>query len=103
MMGHGECLPLGNGLGQLPDPVTSATAVVDARGTVTGWSIGAQRLLGYPYQDVVGRPAARWFGCAADAPVDFSALLEGRGGITAAAPRRPSHGSRAAGVPVTRP
>ncbi|QDN82778.1 SpoIIE family protein phosphatase [Streptomyces sp. S1A1-7] len=74
--------PLGNGLGQLPDPVTSATAVVDARGTVTGWSNGAQRLLGYPYQDVVGRPAARLFGCDADAPVDFSALLEGRTGTT---------------------
>ncbi|MCX5087815.1 SpoIIE family protein phosphatase [Streptomyces sp. NBC_00365] len=74
--------PLGNGLGQLPDPVTSATAVVDARGTVTGWSTGAQRLLGYPYEDVVGRPAARLLCCTADAPVDFSAILEGRSGAT---------------------
>ena len=70
--------PLGNGLGQLPDPVTSATVVVDARGTVTGWSTGAQRLLGYPYEDVVGRPAKRLLGWNADAMADFSEVLEGR-------------------------
>ncbi|WP_327426460.1 SpoIIE family protein phosphatase [Streptomyces sp. NBC_01236] len=70
--------PLGNGLGQLPDPVTSATLVVDARGTVTGWSTGAQRLLGYPYEDVVGRPAKRLLGWNADAMADFSEVLEGR-------------------------
>jgi hypothetical protein len=33
--------PLGNG--HLPDPVTAATAVVDARGMVTGWSTGTQQ------------------------------------------------------------
>ncbi|TQJ36979.1 SpoIIE family protein phosphatase [Streptomyces sp. SLBN-115] len=62
--------PLENG--RLPDPVTAATAVVDARGIVTGWSTGAQRLLGYPSEDVVGRPAAGLLGRNADAPVDFS-------------------------------
>ncbi|WP_367322484.1 SpoIIE family protein phosphatase [Streptomyces sp. HUAS ZL42] len=74
--------PLGNGLDQFPDQVTSATAVVDARGIVTGWSSGAQRLLGYPYEDVVGRPAARLLGGNADSTVDFSAILEGRIGPT---------------------
>ncbi|WSW72075.1 SpoIIE family protein phosphatase [Streptomyces sp. NBC_00996] len=74
--------PLGDGSGQLPDPATSATAVVDARGTVTGWSAGAQRMLGYPYEDVVGRPAARLLGCNADVTADSSAVLEGRSGTT---------------------
>ncbi|WP_327315814.1 SpoIIE family protein phosphatase [Streptomyces sp. NBC_01235] len=74
--------PLGNGLDQFPDQVTSATAVVDARGIVTGWSSGAQRLLGYPYEDVVGRSAARLLGGNADATVHFSAVLEGRSGPT---------------------
>ncbi len=36
---------------------SSATAIVDARGLVTGWSDGAQRLTGYPAEEVVGRPA----------------------------------------------
>ncbi|MCX4597236.1 PAS domain-containing SpoIIE family protein phosphatase/ATP-binding protein [Streptomyces sp. NBC_01549] len=62
--------------------MTSATAVVDALGNVTGWSTGAQRLLGYPYEDVVGRPAARLLGRNAHAPVDFSAVLEGRNATT---------------------
>ncbi|MCK8434291.1 SpoIIE family protein phosphatase [Streptomyces sp. D2-8] len=74
--------PLGNGLEQFPDQVTSATAVVDARGIVTGWSPGAQRLLGYPYEDVAGRSAARLLGADADATVHFSAVLEGRSGPT---------------------
>ncbi|MFF0791169.1 SpoIIE family protein phosphatase [Streptomyces spiralis] len=34
----------------------SATAVVDARGIVTGWSEGARRLTGYPAEEAVGRP-----------------------------------------------
>ncbi|WP_455771006.1 SpoIIE family protein phosphatase [Streptomyces erythrochromogenes] len=71
--------PLRNGLDQFPDQVTSATAVIDARGIVTGWSPGAQRLLGYSYKDVVGRPAARLLGGNADAEVLFSAILQGRG------------------------
>ncbi|MCH0569811.1 SpoIIE family protein phosphatase [Streptomyces sp. MUM 136J] len=70
--------PLGSGPDPFPDPVTSVTAVVDARGTVTGWSSGAQRLLGYPCEDVVGRPAARLLGGNADIAVDLSAVLGGR-------------------------
>ncbi|MER5408753.1 SpoIIE family protein phosphatase [Streptomyces sp. NPDC002769] len=68
--------------GPLPDPVTSATAVVDARGTVTGWSTGAQRLLGYPYQDVVGLPATRLLCQNDDTPWDGSTAFPGRSGTT---------------------
>ncbi|GAA3038085.1 SpoIIE family protein phosphatase [Streptomyces glomeratus] len=35
----------------------AAAAIIDARGTVTGWSEGARRLTGYAAEDVVGRPA----------------------------------------------
>ncbi|MGW7607395.1 SpoIIE family protein phosphatase [Streptomyces sp. NPDC054766] len=62
--------PLRNG--HFPDPVTAATAVVDARGIVTGWSTGAQQFLGYLSEDVVGRPAVGLLGRNADAPVDLS-------------------------------
>lgn len=76
-----NAVPFRNDLDQFPDQATSATAVVDARGIVTGWSSGAQRLLGYSYRDVVGRPAARLLGGNTDAEVLFSAILEGRGPI----------------------
>ncbi|MFC5019689.1 SpoIIE family protein phosphatase [Streptomyces lienomycini] len=36
---------------------SSAAMIVDARGTVTGWSDGARRLTGYAAEEVVGRPA----------------------------------------------
>ncbi|WP_405613214.1 SpoIIE family protein phosphatase [Streptomyces sp. NBC_01508] len=42
------------------DPVAAAATArvsVDPRGTVTGWSEGARRLLGYPPEEIVGRPA----------------------------------------------
>ncbi|MFD9206296.1 SpoIIE family protein phosphatase [Streptomyces sioyaensis] len=81
-MAMGNATPLGDGSGPLPDPATSATAVVDARGTVTGWSAGAQRLLGYPYEDAVGRPAARLLGWDAEAMGDPSATLDGWHGTT---------------------
>jgi PAS domain S-box-containing protein len=35
-----------------------ATAVLDRHGTITGWSPMAERLLGHPAADVLGRPAA---------------------------------------------
>ncbi|WP_433467534.1 SpoIIE family protein phosphatase [Spirillospora sp. CA-128828] len=43
--------------------MTSAdfTAIVDARGIVTGWSDAALRLTGYSAEDVVGRPATGLF------------------------------------------
>ncbi|MGW0768813.1 SpoIIE family protein phosphatase [Streptomyces sp. NPDC002676] len=37
----------------------TATAVIDERGILTGWSEGAQRLLGYEPATVLGRPAGR--------------------------------------------
>ncbi|MEU1853372.1 SpoIIE family protein phosphatase [Streptomyces sp. NPDC019990] len=51
-----------NSAGRQPVPVVddtaTARAVVDARGTVTGWSEGAHSLVGYPASEIVGRPAA---------------------------------------------
>ncbi|WRZ88885.1 SpoIIE family protein phosphatase [Streptomyces sp. NBC_01007] len=79
--------PLGNG--RLPDPVTAATAVVDARGIVTGWSTGAQQLLGYPSEEVVGRPAAGLLGRNADAPAD---LAPADGGLRGTPPLRHRNG-----------
>ena len=38
--------------------IDAATAVLDGQGSVLVWSAGAQRLLGYAAEDVVGRPAA---------------------------------------------
>ena len=35
----------------------SAAAIIDARGILTGWSEGAQRLTGYPAREAVGRAA----------------------------------------------
>ncbi|MEU1514770.1 SpoIIE family protein phosphatase [Streptomyces sp. NPDC005811] len=35
----------------------SARVTLDERGTVTGWNDGAERLLGYPAEEIVGRPA----------------------------------------------
>ncbi|WP_121746156.1 PAS domain-containing protein, partial [Streptomyces sp. E2N166] len=38
------------------DVTRAATVVVDAQGTVIGWSPAAERLLGYQPQEIVGRP-----------------------------------------------
>ncbi|WP_320784060.1 SpoIIE family protein phosphatase [Streptomyces sp. CRN 30] len=38
------------------DPAGDVLAVVDAHGTVTGWSEGARLLTGYPAAEVTGRP-----------------------------------------------
>ncbi|MBW5423542.1 SpoIIE family protein phosphatase [Streptomyces sp. BG9H] len=40
------------------DVTRAATAVVDARSVVIGWSPAAERLLGYRPQEIVGRPLA---------------------------------------------
>ncbi|MEU6318160.1 SpoIIE family protein phosphatase [Streptomyces sp. NPDC047009] len=42
----------------IPDAAFAATATTDERGIVTGWSEGAQQMLGYRPEDIVGRPAA---------------------------------------------
>ncbi|MFI5685567.1 SpoIIE family protein phosphatase [Streptomyces sp. NPDC051636] len=46
------------GDGELPEPGGKADAVLDAFGRVTGWSAGAQRMLGHFPKEVLGRPAA---------------------------------------------
>ncbi|MDN0197792.1 SpoIIE family protein phosphatase [Streptomyces sp. S.PNR 29] len=43
---------------QADGEATTARAVVDAHGMVTGWSEGARRLVGYHASEVAGRPAA---------------------------------------------
>ncbi|MFH9953895.1 SpoIIE family protein phosphatase [Streptomyces roseolus] len=48
------------------DASTDAAAVVDASGVVTGWTKGAEELLGRPAADVVGRPVARLLAMPAD-------------------------------------
>ncbi|MER6378514.1 SpoIIE family protein phosphatase [Streptomyces sp. NPDC001127] len=53
----------------------AAVAVIDARGTVTGWSEGAWRLTGRSAADVVGRPAAELL--AEDIPDDTLAARTG--------------------------
>ncbi|MFE9097251.1 SpoIIE family protein phosphatase [Streptomyces sp. NPDC007264] len=78
---HGASTP-GNGSGMLPEPAGSATAVVDAQGIVTGWSAGAERLLGYPYQEVVGRPLTDLLGPDSEIAKGCPAALDGRGGTT---------------------
>lgn len=40
------------------EPEGTAAAVVDADGTIAGWTQGAQRLLGYEPEEVLGRPFA---------------------------------------------
>ncbi|MYS21080.1 PAS fold, partial [Streptomyces sp. DvalAA-14] len=47
---------IGRGPGD-DEPVGAALAVIDAEGTVTGWTTDAQRLLGYRAAETVGRPA----------------------------------------------
>ncbi|MFB7631458.1 SpoIIE family protein phosphatase [Streptomyces sp. NPDC056149] len=40
------------------DVTRAATAVLDARGLVIGWSAAARQLLGYAPEEIIGRPAA---------------------------------------------
>ncbi len=72
---HGAT-PLGN-TGVVPDPAGSATAVVDSTGIVTGWSAGAERLLGHAHQEVVGRPAAGLLDPGEDVEQGLAAALAG--------------------------
>ncbi|KUN25011.1 PAS sensor protein [Streptomyces antibioticus] len=53
----------------------SAAAIIDARGTVTGWSDGARRLTGYPAEEAVGRPVRELL--AEDPPPEAVATLAG--------------------------
>ncbi|ARF59252.1 SpoIIE family protein phosphatase [Streptomyces gilvosporeus] len=79
---HGATAP-GTGSGETPDPVVSVTAVVDARGIVTGWSAGAEGLLGYPGQEVIGRLVTRLLGVdEADGAEGLLAAFDGWSGTT---------------------
>ncbi|NGO10286.1 SpoIIE family protein phosphatase [Streptomyces sp. HC44] len=53
----------------------AAAALVDAQGTVTGWSDGARRLTGYAAEEVVGRAARELL--AEDVPSETVAALTG--------------------------
>ncbi|MFJ8546136.1 SpoIIE family protein phosphatase [Streptomyces sp. NPDC093586] len=53
----------------------SAAAIVDAHGTVTGWSEGARRLTGYPAEEAVGRAARELL--AQEAPPGTVSALSG--------------------------
>ncbi|OAH12996.1 SpoIIE family protein phosphatase [Streptomyces jeddahensis] len=44
-------------LGDVVDEALTARATVDEQATVTGWSVGAEALLGYSAAQIVGRPA----------------------------------------------
>ncbi|MGY5044525.1 SpoIIE family protein phosphatase [Streptomyces sp. 900105755] len=65
------------------DMADPATAVVDDRGVVTGWSAGAERLLGYPCREAIGTPVSRMVasdGLAAPAGCPTTALFRHRDG-----------------------
>ncbi|MFF3752215.1 SpoIIE family protein phosphatase [Streptomyces sp. NPDC002018] len=60
------------------DGSSTARVTVDARGTVTGWSEGARRLLGHAASAVVGRPAAELLADTATAESAARAVAEAR-------------------------
>ncbi|MCL3998048.1 ATP-binding SpoIIE family protein phosphatase [Streptomyces lavenduligriseus] len=69
----------------------TATATIDERGILTGWSDGARRLLGYDSPAVVGRPAAALL--ATDA-AGARRTLAGRGRWHGTVPLRHQDGRR---------
>ncbi|MFF3564886.1 SpoIIE family protein phosphatase [Streptomyces sp. NPDC002574] len=58
-----------------PRAIDEAMALIDAEGTVIGWTRSAQQLVGYPAAEVVGHSAARLLAAAEDR-ADASALPE---------------------------
>ncbi len=84
---------------QAGDATAVAVAVTDAEGTVTGWSPAAERLLGLPAAEVVGRPAARLLraGPAGGPDAGLARLLRGRTGWTGLVEARHHDGQ---GVPL---
>ncbi|MFJ9566144.1 SpoIIE family protein phosphatase [Streptomyces fuscichromogenes] len=71
-----DATPIGGAPGVPPDPPDSATAVVDARGVVTGWSVGAERLLGYPRHEALGSPAGHLIASGEGSGDGLAALSE---------------------------
>ncbi|MFE0376959.1 PAS domain-containing protein [Streptomyces inhibens] len=49
---------LPEGSGHVCDIAKAATAELDARGRIIAWTRAAERLLGYPAEEVLNRPAA---------------------------------------------
>ncbi|MFI6435857.1 SpoIIE family protein phosphatase [Streptomyces sp. NPDC050759] len=95
------------------DDASTARAVIDDRGAVARWGVGAQRLLGYEAPEVLGRPAAALLAepDALPAPVgprwSGDLALRHRDGRTVPvhllALRRPSRDGRADWRAVVRP
>ncbi|MGP3999017.1 SpoIIE family protein phosphatase [Streptomyces sp. 8N706] len=56
---------------RFPEPGDEAGVVLDSRGVVVGWGVGASRLLGYPAREVLGHPVAELM----DGRTDIEALL----------------------------
>jgi PAS domain S-box-containing protein len=77
-----DATPLDSEPGAIPDPGAPATAVIDDQGIVTGWSAGAELLLGYPGRVAIGRPVARLLGTDGSAGPGFRWTLSGRGATT---------------------
>ncbi|MEV6670303.1 PAS domain-containing protein [Streptomyces sp. NPDC051162] len=71
-----------------PDATAIPVAAVDGRGTVTLWSPLAQRLLGYPADEIVGRPASRLLAAPLPASARTSLTRSARWSGSAAARHR---------------
>ncbi|MDT3396168.1 SpoIIE family protein phosphatase [Streptomyces sp. B1866] len=54
------------GLRAVSGVADAASLLLDARGRVTGWSADAERLLGYPAERIVGRPATALLAAGGD-------------------------------------
>ena len=54
-----DAIPFSGSPGAPPDPVGPATAVVDDREVVTGWSPGARLVLAHACQETLGSPLGR--------------------------------------------
>ncbi|MFI9048583.1 SpoIIE family protein phosphatase [Streptomyces sp. NPDC053427] len=70
------------------DVTKAATAVLDARNLVIGWSPAAERLLGYRADEIVGRPLETLLPSAGSGPDDASILAQMLGGVTRTARHR---------------
>ncbi|WP_189216144.1 MULTISPECIES: SpoIIE family protein phosphatase [Streptomyces] len=73
------------------DPAGDALAVVDAHGTVTGWSEGARRLSGYPAAEVTGRPVTDLVDPGGGDPAGAWRSLCGGGAATVVLRHRDGH------------
>ncbi|MGW4734001.1 SpoIIE family protein phosphatase [Streptomyces shenzhenensis] len=72
---NGSEAPPTAGPRDLFDASNDAVAVIAARGTVVGWTSGAQALLGYAAQEVVGHSGARLLALAGD-PLRLAGIVE---------------------------